>query len=58
MFFLLRDTSRNLSNSVCLWERDGSLASSSISTAVLIGALNVETAWAASLIERVHNELC
>lgn len=58
MIFLLHDTGRLLSNSVFLWERDGSLASSSISTANLTGALNVETTWAASLIEGAHNVLC
>lgn len=40
---------------IILWERDGSLASSSISTEILTGALNEETPWAAGLIERVHN---
>lgn len=55
MFFLLHDISNSLSNSVFLWERDDSLASSSISTAIVTGALNEETPWAAGLIERVHN---
>ena len=55
MFLLLHDTSNSLPNSVFLWERDGSLVSSSISTAILTGALNEETPWAAGLIERVHN---
>lgn len=55
MFFLLHDISNSLSNSVFLWERDDSLASRSISTAIVTGALNEETPWAAGLIERVHN---
>lgn len=55
MFFLLHDIRNSLSNSVFLWERDDALASSSISTAIVTGALNEETPWAAGLIERVHN---
>lgn len=55
MFFLLHDISNSLSNSVFIWKRDDSLASSSISTAIVTGALNEETPWAAGLIERVHN---